>query len=230
MQPIWASVSDAFGRKNPLCVSVCLFFVGSIVFATAKNMRTIIVGRVVQGFGGGGIDVLVSIVLADMTMLEERAKYLGLMAIPSAVGTIMGPFVGALFSTYVSWRWIGWVNLPLLSMGTVLVVFCLRLRVVPLGTTLLSNLNRLDWVGMPLVIIGTTAFCVPISWAGSLFPWASWQTLFPLIMGVATLVVFAWYESKPTAPIIPRRLFQTKTGNVALLGGFIHGMVLFSLL
>jgi MFS family permease len=229
-QPIWASVSNAFGRKNPLYVSVCLFFVGSIVFATAENMRTIIAGRVVQGFGGGGIDVLVSIVLADMTMLEERAKYLGLMAIPSAVGTIMGPFVGALFSTYVSWRWIGWVNLPLLSMGTILVVFCLRLRVVPLGTTLLSNLNRLDWIGMPLVIIGTTAFCVPVSWAGSLFPWASWQTLFPLIMGVATLVVFAWYESKPTAPIIPRRLFQTKTGNIALLGGFIHGTILFSLL
>jgi MFS family permease len=230
MQPVWASVSDAFGRKYPLFVSVCFFFVGSIVFAIAKDMKTIIAGRVVQGFGGGGIDVLVMIVLADMTMLEERAKYMGLMAIPSAVGTIIGPFVGALFSTYVSWRWIGWINLPLLGIGTVLLVFCLKLRAIPLGTTLLSNLNRLDWVGMPLVIIGTTAFCVPISWAGSLFPWASWQTLVPLILGVAVLVVFAWYESKPAAPIIPQRLFQTKTGNMALLGGFIHGMILISLL
>ena len=230
MQPVWASVSDAFGRKYPLHASVCLFFVGSIVFATAQNMNTIIAGRVLQGLGGGGIDVLVSVVLADMTMLEERAKYLGLMAIPSAVGNIMGPFVGALFSTYASWRWIGWINLPLLGIGTVLLSFCLKLRAVPLGATLISNLNRLDWVGMPLVIVGVTVFCVPVSWAGSLFPWASWQTLVPLVLGVAMLVVFAWYESKPTAPIIPHRLFQTKTGNMALVGGFIHGMVLIPLL
>ncbi|KAJ4360658.1 uncharacterized protein N0V89_001224 [Didymosphaeria variabile] len=230
MQPVWASVSDAFGRKYPLHASVCLFFVGSIVFATAQNMITVSAGRVLQGLGGGGIDVLASVVLADMTMLEERSKYLGLMAIPSAVGNIMGPFVGALFSTYASWRWIGWINLPLLGVGTMLLFFFLRLRAVPLGATLTSNLKRLDWIGMPLVIVGITSFCVPVSWAGSLFPWASWQTLLPLILGVAMLVIFAWYESKPAAPIIPHRLFQTKTGNMALVGGFIHGMVLISLL
>jgi MFS family permease len=74
-----------------------LFFVGSIVFATAQNMTTIIAGRVLQGLGGGGIDVLAEVILADMTTLEERSKYLGLMAIPSAIGNIMGPTVGACF-------------------------------------------------------------------------------------------------------------------------------------
>ncbi|RMZ82889.1 hypothetical protein DV737_g1952, partial [Chaetothyriales sp. CBS 132003] len=230
MQPVWASISQAFGRKYPLHVSVAFFFVGSIVFAMAKNMNTVIAGRVLQGLGGGGIDLMSSIILADMTTLEERSKYLGLMAIPSAVGNVMGPFVGALFSTYASWRWIGWINLPLLGVGTVLLLFFLKLRAVPLGATLVNNLNRLDWIGMPLVVAGITAFCVPVSWAGSLFPWASWQTLLPLLLGVAMLVVFAWYESKPAAPIIPHRLFQTKTGNMALVGGFIHGMVLISLL
>jgi MFS family permease len=136
-------------------------------------------------------------------VLEERSKYLGLMAIPSAVGNIMGPFVGALFSPYISWRWIGWINLPLLDVGAMLLVFSLKLRAMPLGATLTSNLNRLDWVGMPLVIVGITAFCVPVSWAGSLFPWASWQTLVPLVLGVALLVVFSWYESKQAAPLLP---------------------------
>ncbi|KAI5361408.1 Putative major facilitator superfamily, MFS transporter superfamily [Septoria linicola] len=204
MQPVWASVSNAMG--------------------------TIIAGRVLQGLGGGGIDILVTIVLADMTTLEERSKYIGFMGIATAVGNIMGPFVGALFSTYVSWRWIGWINLPLLGIGGILLVFFLRLRTVPLGATLGSNLSRLNRIGIQLIIAGMTLFCVSISWAGSSFPWESWQTLLPLLLGVSILAGPFWYESKPESPVLPLRLFQTKTGYVALVGGFVHGIILISLL
>jgi MFS family permease len=230
MQSIWVSISDAFGRKPPLFVSLGLFFIGSIVFAVAENMSTIIAGRVLQGLGGGGIDVLAQVILADMTTLEERSKYIGLMAIPTAIGNIMGPIVGALFSTFVSWRWIAWINLPIIAMGTLLVSFFLKLRPVPLESTLAKNLYRLDWGGMGLIVVGVTLFVVPLSWAGSLFPWASWQTLFPLLSGATLLVAFVFYETKPIAPLVPHRLFHTRTGNAALVGGFIHGMILVSLL
>ncbi|CCT75494.1 related to putative multidrug transporter [Fusarium fujikuroi IMI 58289] len=166
MQPVWASISDAFGRKPPLYVCIGLFFIGSVTFAVAQKMKTIIVGRVLQGFGGGGIDVLIQVILADMTTLEERSKYLGLMGIPNAVGNILGPSVGALFST----------------------------------------------------------------WAGSLFPWAAWETLVPMILGVLVLAAFIFYEAKPAAPIMPHRLFHSITANMTLLGGFIHGAILVSLL
>ncbi|KOS36439.1 hypothetical protein ACN38_g12813 [Penicillium nordicum] len=229
-QPVWASISNAFGRKPPLYVSMGLFLIGSIVFAIAQNMSTIIAARVLQGLGGGGIDLLVMVILADMTTLEERPKYLGLMAIPSAIGNIMGPVVGALFSTYATWRWIGWINLPLLGIGIPLVFFFLKLRPVPLDTTLASNLKRLDWIGMALVIIAITIFVVPLSWAGSLFPWASWQTLLPLLLGVVAFAIFVFYEARPAAPIIPYRIFHSKTGNLTLVGGFIHGIIMVSLL
>lgn len=230
MQPVWASISNAFGRKPPLYVCMALFFIGSIVFALAKNMKTIIIGRVLQGFGGGGIDVLAEVILADMTTLQERSKYLGLMAIPMAIGNIMGPIVAALLATYASWRWIGWINLPLLGIGTPLVFFFLKLRPVELDASLATNLNRLDWIGMMLVVVGITIFVLPLSWAGSLFPWASWQTLLPMLLGVAVLVIFAFYEAKPAEPIAPHRLFRSKTANMTLAGGFIHGAILVSLL
>ncbi|KGO70652.1 Major facilitator superfamily domain, general substrate transporter [Penicillium italicum] len=229
-QPVWASVSNAFGRKPPLYTLMGLFFIGSIVFATAQEMSTIIVGRVLQGLGGGGIDLLVMVILTDMTTLGERSKYLGLLAIPSAVGNIMGPVLGALFSTYATWRWIGWINLLILGIGAPLVFFFLNLRPVPLDATLAQNLSRLDWIGMALVVIGITIFIVPLSWAGSLFPWVSWQTLLPLLLGVAVLVMFVFYEAKPAAPIIPHRIFHSKTGNLTLVGGFLHGMVMVPLL
>lgn len=207
-----------------------LFFIGSIVFALARNMKTIIIGRVLQGFGGGGIDILAEVILADMTTLQERAKYLGLMAIPMAVGNIMGPSVGALFATYASWRWIGWINLPLLGISIPLVFFFLNLRPVQLEVSLATKLKSLDWIGMILVVVGITIFVLPLSWADSLFPWASWKTLFPMFSGVAMLVVFAFYEAKPAAAIAPHRLFRSKTANMTLAGGFLHGAILVTLL
>ncbi|RGP76729.1 hypothetical protein FLONG3_5169 [Fusarium longipes] len=227
MQPVWASVSDAFGRKPPLYACIGLFFLGSIVFAVAQNMKTVIIGRVLQGFGGGGIDVLVQVILTDMTSLEERATYLGLMGIPNAVGNILGPSVGALFATYASWRWIGWVNLPILGFGAPLVFFFLRLRSITVNA---SNVKRLDWIGIGLVVTGITIVVLPLSWAGSLFLWSSWQTLVPMLLGVLVLAVFVWYESKPAFPIMPHRLFHSKTANMTLIGGFMHGAILVSLL
>ncbi|KAJ9210963.1 hypothetical protein DTO166G4_7460 [Paecilomyces variotii] len=230
MQPVWASISDAFGRKPPLFVSMALFFVGSIVFATSKNMNTIIASRVLQGFGGGGIDVLAEVILADMTTLQERSTYLGLMGIPAAIGNILGPSVGALFATYASWRWIGWMNLPFLGVATPLLFLFLNLRPIKFDASLRGNLARLDWIGMILMIIGITIFVLPLSWAGSLFPWASWQTLLPMLLGVVVLIAFAFYEKYPASPIVPHRLFHSTTANMTLVGVFFHGAVLVSIL
>ena len=230
MQPLWASISNTFGRKPPLYVCIALFTVGSIIFALAKKMSTIIVGRVLQGFGGGGIDVLAEIVLADMTTLQERSFYLGLMGIPISIGNILGPSVGAIFSNYASWRWIGWVNLPFLGVAAPLIFFFLHLRPVQLDESLAANLNRLDWIGMFLVVVGITIFVLPLSWAGSLYPWESWRTLFPMFLGIAVLVAFATYEKRPATPVMPHRLFHSKTANMTLAGAFIHGMILISIL
>jgi len=230
MQPLWATISDAFGRKPPLYICMALFAIGSIVFALAQNMTTLIIGRVLQGFGGGGLDILSDIILADMTTLKERSFYLGLMAIPSSVGNIMGPTVGAIFSNYVSWRWIGWINLPFLGIAAPLLIFFLNLRPIKLDSTLTANLNRLDWIGMILIVTGITIFVLPMSWAGSIFPWRSWQTLLPMCFGILVIIVFVIYEAKPVTPVVPHRLFHSKTANMTLLGAFVHGMILLAIL
>ena len=68
-------------------------------------MTVLIVGRVLQGLGAGGLDVLNEIILADITTLKERPLYLGLFAIPMLGGTVLGPIMGGLFAEYVTWRW-----------------------------------------------------------------------------------------------------------------------------
>ena len=191
-------------------------------------MPVLITGRVLQGLGGGGLDVLSEIILADITSLKERPLYLGLYALPMAGGGVCGPIIGAAFSEFVDWRWIGWVNLPIIVVGVVLAFFFLHLR--PIDSAFGSKLRRLDWIGMLLFTIGGIAFALPLSWAGSMYPWSTWRTILPLMIGAVVLVIFGIYESKPAAPILPYRIFRNTTAVVTLIGATSHGAVLYSIL
>ena len=227
-QPIYITISDVLGRKIPLYAAFLFFFIGSIVFGVANNMPVLIVGRILQGLGGGGLDVLSEIILADITSLKERPLYLGLYALPMAGGGVCGPIIGAAFSEFVDWRWIGWINLPIIAVGVVLAFFFLHLR--PIDSSFRSKLRRLDWIGMLLFTIGSTTFALPLSWAGAMCPWSSWRTILPLIIGAIVLLVFAIYESKPTEPVFPYRIFRNRTAVVTLIGAAAHGAVLYSIL
>ncbi|KAK4183711.1 major facilitator superfamily domain-containing protein [Podospora australis] len=228
VQPIYTSTSDVLGRKPPLYAAFFLFGLGSIIFAVAPSLPIVILGRSVQGLGGGGIDVLNEVIVADITTLRERAFYIGLLSIPMALGTILGPILGALFSDYVTWRWIGWINLPLIGVCLPLTIWCLKLR--PMPDTFKEQLARIDWTGMGLFTVGAVLFTLPLSWAGSMYPWVSYNTLLPLFIGVAVLAVFVWYEAKPVEPMFPYRIFANRTAASTLVGSFIHGMVLYTLL
>lgn len=227
MQPIYTSVSDVLGRKIPLYAAIVLFAVGSVVFATAQSMVVVILGRVLQGLGGGGLDVLQEIIVADITSLKERPLYLGLLAIPMAIGTILGPIAGALFSQFVSWRWIGWVNLPAMGVASSLTFF---LRLKPIDQSFRAKLARLDWLGIILFAAGSVCVSLPLSWAGEAYPWSSWITITPLTTGVAVLVVFGFYETSPVEPVFPRRIFANRTAIFTLIGAFLHGLVMYSCL
>lgn len=84
-----------------------LFAISTIVFATTRTISILIVSRLIQGLGAGGLDVLEEVILADITTLKERPLYLGPIATVIALGTITGPIIAALFSDLVNWRWIG---------------------------------------------------------------------------------------------------------------------------
>lgn len=226
VQPLYTSVSNVMGRKMPLYTSYFFFIIGSIIFGLSKSMAVLILGRTLQGLGAGGLDVLNEIILADITTLKERPMYLGYFSIPMLGGTVLGPILGGVFSQHVTWRWIGWINLPLSAIGMGLALIFMRLKAI--DQPLQVKLRRLDWGGLVLFTTGCTLFASPVAWAGAMFPWSSYQTLVPLVLGTILLVAFVYYERKPIEPVLPYRMFNDRTSSLTLLASFLHGVANYS--
>ena len=83
---------------------------------------------------------------------------------------------------------------------------------------------------MALFMVGLTSFILPVTWGGTLYPWKSWRTLFPLLLGIAILIIFVGYESRPAEPVIPLRFFKNPTSGFALLCATLHGIILWCVL
>ncbi|KAF2750867.1 MFS general substrate transporter [Sporormia fimetaria CBS 119925] len=228
-QPVVGSLSHIFGRKPMIYVSLGLFLIGSIVPAVANDFTVLLVGRSIQGIGGGGIIVLTEIVVTDMVPLRERGKWFAMFSAMWSVGTVTGPLLGGGFSQNVTWRWIFWINLPFLGIGFVMITLFLKLNFPTSGW--LSKLRRVDWVGLVLFVGSMTGFLIPVTWGGVQYPWDSWRTLVPLIISVFGLIVFIIHQERWAAePLIRTSVFKNTTSAVTYLSTVIHGVILWSVL
>lgn len=93
-QPVIGSFSHIFGRKPLIYVSLAFFLAGSIVAAVANNFTVILVGRSIQGVGGGGIIVMTEVVITDLVPLRQRGNWMSALGSMWAVGTVVGPLLG----------------------------------------------------------------------------------------------------------------------------------------
>ena len=186
-------------------------------------------GRSIQGIGGGGILSMTEILITDLVPLRERGKWFGFQSLTWALGSVTGPLIGGAFAQKVTWRWIFWINLPFCGLGFLTIPFCLRLKHPP--GDLRNKLVHFDWVGAILLTASTTSFLMPVSWGGVMFPWSSFRTLVPLILGICGLVVFFIYDSYVVkTPLIPFSILNNRTAAVNYIGTIVHGIVLWGLL
>ncbi|KAF8202686.1 iron permease [Mycena galopus ATCC 62051] len=223
--PLSGNLADVFGRKSVMLASIACFFVGSAIAGAAQNMPMMIAARVFEGIGGGGILTLAEIITADLVPLAERGLYQGLLALVWALASFSGPPIGGgLSQNGKSWRWLFYLNLPVGGLAFVLVLLFLSVK-RPEGSAR-DKLAKVDWIGNSIVITGTGFANVGLSWAGIRYSWASAPVLAPLIIGIALLVVFAFYEAKiATWPAIPRDIVGNRTTVSALLATMAHGIL-----
>lgn len=219
--PIYGKIGDLIGRRGLFIFAEAMFLIGSIICGAALNMPALIIGRGIQGFGGGGLMVLSQAIVADIIPARKRGLYLNAMGIAWALPMLVGPLLGGLFTDTVSWRWSFWINIPLA--GTAIVIAAMFLPKYPNR----QSLSNFDGWGIFTIAGAVTTLTLATSWAGVRHQWNSPLIIGLLIATVVFAVLFIFAEKHAREPLMPLTLFHNRNFVLATVGGFI---VLFALM
>jgi EmrB/QacA subfamily drug resistance transporter len=220
--PIYGKLADALGRKPVMLVGVALFLVGSVLCGFAWSMPLLIAARAVQGLGAGAILPMSMTIVGDLYTVEERARVQGFIASVWGMASIVGPTLGGLFSEYLSWRWIFFVNLPVGVLAAWMLVRQFHERVQ-------RRRHRIDYAGAVLLTAGCTLLILALLEGGHAWAWGSGTSLGLLGVSAALLVAVPFVERRAAEPILPLWVFGRRVLVGANAASLLVGAVLIGL-
>ncbi|MGA2036848.1 MAG: MFS transporter [Acidimicrobiales bacterium] len=214
-------LGDMFGRVRMYEAGFVVFIVGSLACALAWDELSLVVFRLVQGIGGALITANSGAVIADTFPREQRGRAYGFNAIGFNTGAVLGVVLGGIIVTYVSWRWIFWINVPI-GIGAVAVAN--RVLFDP-GR---REQRRLDWWGMATLGLGLFG----LLWA---MVKLTSEPLDPAVVGflaggLITLLAFWWIERSVSEPMLDLGIFSLPTMTPSLLAAMFQSLANFAVL
>ncbi|HTV10229.1 MAG TPA: MFS transporter [Acidimicrobiales bacterium] len=214
-------LGDMFGRVRMYEAGFIVFIVGSALCAAAWDQAAIVAFRILQGVGGALMTANSGAVIADLFPPERRGRAYGFNGIGWSIGAVLGIVLGGLIVTYVSWRWIFWINVPLGALGVTLAFLVLRdsgKRVE----------HRFDIFGMATLGLGLFG----VLWAVTRLatsPFDATTTGF-LSGGLVLLAAFGLIEHRRAEPMLDLSLLSVPTVTPTLLAALFQGLANFAVL
>ena len=208
--PIYGRLSDLYGRKPILLLGIALFLIGSILCGFAWSMISLVMFRVVQGFGAGALMPVGRTLIGDVYHGADRARMQGYVSGVFVGAAVLGPVVGAFLIAHTIWPMVFWINLPLGLLAGAILIWALRERVE-------RRRHRIDWGGSLLMALGTCTLMFALAQAATLEIW-----MIAGLVGAAALLLLAFviYETRVAEPIWPMTLWQDRvvtSGNLVSL-------------
>jgi EmrB/QacA subfamily drug resistance transporter len=205
--PIYARLSDRYGRRALLLFGMTIFLLGSGLSAAAQSMEQLVAFRAMQGLGAGALEGLSFILVADLYAGKRSAALQGAMAGLMGVSFIAGPLLGGLIADGIGWRWVFLVNLPI-GFAALAVV----------ASVLPASIGRSEDRRMPLDLKGIALLTLAI---GLVLVGLSEREVVLLVAGLVPLAAFIAVERRAVAPIVPPALFaERRTGAILVAGAF----------
>jgi EmrB/QacA subfamily drug resistance transporter len=221
VMPVTGWAVDRFGGKRLWLLSLALFLGGSALCGLAWSVESLIAFRVIQGVGGGMLLPLAQTILAQAAGPRRLGRAMALVALPAQLGPILGPVIGGLIVSDLSWRWIFYVNVPVC-----LVALVLAWRWMP--DTRSDEHHRLDAIGLALLSPALAGIVYGLSQAGGHGGFGNAAVLLPLAAGAGLLVAFAVHALRTrTEPLIDLRLLGNRPFAASSALMFTAGLSLF---
>jgi EmrB/QacA subfamily drug resistance transporter len=195
--PLYGKLSDIHGRRAMMLTAVGIFIAGSVLCAVAPSMLLLILGRALQGIGGGGILPIAQAIIADVVLPRERGRYQAYMGVVWVTSGVGGPILGGVLSEHFHWSAIFWLNIPLGLVAAFLTQTYLRR--IPRH----DRKHELDVLGAALMMASAVPLLLALSWGGARYPWLS-PNILGLVAGSMLLsFAFAWRLVRAREPFLP---------------------------
>jgi EmrB/QacA subfamily drug resistance transporter len=211
LAPLAGRLSDLFGRKRIYAAGIVLFLGGSVLCGLSDSMVQLIIFRAIQGIGAGVMMPFPSIIAGDIYPVEQRGKVQAFFTGMWGLSAILAPSLGTFFVTYLNWRWIFFVNVPICLIAL--------LALLPYKEVYQPKKAVIDYWGALLFASGISSLLLTTVVE-------SYTALYGAL-GVILLIVFFLYEKRHTAPIVPLNLMRNKPVALMIGGSFLSCAALF---
>ena len=211
--PISGWVADRFGARTIFSLAIVIFTLGSIVCGFSQSLAEFVAARIFQGLGGAMMVPVGRLVLLRTVPKSELVSAMAYVTIPALVGPVIGPPLGGFITTYASWRWIFWINVPIGILG------------VTLALTVIKNIREtatgpLDLQGFALTAVGFTGAIFGFEFFGrGVIPVPADLAL--LAAGLAALALYVRHARRTKYPLLDLTLLDLNTFRAGVVGGFM---------
>ncbi len=213
-------LGDMLGRKPILILGIAIFFLGSLAAGFAPSGNSLIAARAFQGLGAALSFPNSFAILTSAFSPERRGRALGIQTTIAGIFMASGPFLGGLLSETISWRWIFWINLPLLAAIALFAHKALPSASSPSSNAPGGETQRLDGRGLVTLIIGLSGIVIGSMQSGD-WGWLAPGTLLPLAIGITFIALFVVTERRTTSPLIHLDLLKIRTFSGAVIVFFM---------
>jgi EmrB/QacA subfamily drug resistance transporter len=217
MIPVAGKLSDLYGRKPLFLIGLTVFTLGSVLTGLSSSMEMFIVGRGIQGLGGGILIPVATAAVADLYAPHERGRMQGLLGAVFGIGSGIGPLIGGYITENISWHWCFFMNLPL-----AIVAFILTMQKFP--TPEQEEKPSIDYLGIAVLSAFLIDILLLFQWGGNDFEWVSMETFGMVAVAIVLMVIFVFLENRAKEPILSPKLIHNRTVVMAAVFMFIFGL------
>jgi EmrB/QacA subfamily drug resistance transporter len=211
--PISGWIADRFGARQVFSAAIAFFVLGSVLCGLSESLPALVVSRIAQGFGGAMMTPVGRLILTRTFPKDQLMKAMGYYMLPGMIGPTMGPLVGGFFTTYLTWHWNFFINVPIGLIG-----IAIAWRFIPEIPR--QSRYAFDVQGFLIVALGMGMAQFAIENLGRHTIDEVSETLL-LAAAVAVLLFYWYYAHRRANPVLELKMFRVRTFSIAVLAGSV---------